>query len=107
MARTLRIAVVLEDVNEATYRVDRMLTQLRLSGALAGLRGIVVGHFTEIPAGEDGDRPLDEVLAETADALEVPCVAGVPIGHIEHQWTLPLGLSAELVEGAVHVMRDP
>jgi muramoyltetrapeptide carboxypeptidase len=99
--------LVLEDVNEATYRVDRMLTQLRLSGALDGLRGIIVGHFTEIPDHADGDRPLDDVLAETADALEVPCIAGVPVGHIDQQWTLPLGLTAELLDGAVHVLRDP
>jgi muramoyltetrapeptide carboxypeptidase len=99
--------LVLEDVNEATYRVDRMLTQLRLSGALAGLRGIIVGHFTDTPEGDDGERPLDEVLAESADALEVPCVAGVPVGHVEHQWTLPLGRTAELIEGGVHVLSEP
>ena len=96
----------LEEVGEAPYRVDRMLTQLRLSGALAGLRGIIVGHFTDVPDHEDGERRLDEVFAETADALEVPCVAGVPIGHVDQQWTLPLGRTAELVEGAVHVLRE-
>jgi muramoyltetrapeptide carboxypeptidase len=98
--------LVLEDVGEAMYRVDRMLTQLRLSGALTGLRGMIFGHCTDCPMSEDGDRPIDEVLAEVADALEVPCVAGVPIGHIDQQWTLPLGLTAELVDGAVHVLRD-
>jgi muramoyltetrapeptide carboxypeptidase len=98
--------LVLEDVGEAMYRVDRMLTQLRLSGALAGVRGIIFGHCTECPESDDGERPLDEVLAEVADALEVPCVAGVPIGHIEGQWTLPFGCIAELVDGAVHVLRE-
>lgn len=98
--------LILEEVNEATYRIDRMLTQLRLAGALAGVRGIVFGHATAAPPSEDGERPLDAVLAEVADALEVPCVAGVPIGHIEQQWTLPLGMAAELDEGTVHVLRD-
>ena len=98
--------LVLEEVNEAVYRIDRMLTQLRLAGALAGVCGSVFGHATDSPAGDDGERPLDAVLAEVADALEVPCVAGVPIGHIEQQWTLPLGMAAELDEGAVHVLRD-
>ena len=98
--------LVLEDVNEAIYRIDRMLTQLRLAGALAGIRGIVVGHCTDCPEGEDGERPLDDVLAEVADALEVPCIAGVPVGHVDQQWTLPLGLTAELLDGAVHVLRD-
>src|SRR4029077_12620244 len=41
--------LVLEDVNEAVYRIDRMLTQLRLSGALAQCRGVVFGQFTDIP----------------------------------------------------------
>lgn len=99
--------LVLEDVSEAVYRVDRMLTQLRLAGALDGVRGIVFGHCTDCPEHEDGERPLDEVLAEFADALEVPCVAGVPVGHIDQQWTLPLGMTAELLDGAVHVLRDP
>ncbi len=89
--------LVLEDVNEAVYRVDRMLMQLRLSGALAGVRGIAFGHCTGCPPeSDDGARALDEVLAEHAEALGVPCLAGVPLGHVDDQWTLPLGSRAEL-----------
>lgn len=89
--------VVLEDVNEAVYRIDRMLQQLRLAGMLRGVRGIVAGQFTECPEeSDDGARALDDVLAETAAACGVPCIAGAPIGHIEEQWTLPLGRDAEL-----------
>ena len=75
--------LVLEDVGEAVYRVDRMLQQLRLAGALDGLRGILFGHCTECPGEEDGTRALDAVLVGIADALEVPCIAGIPVGHIE------------------------
>ena len=96
--------LVLEDVGEAVYRVDRMLQQLRLAGALDGLRGILFGHCTECPGEADGARPLDAVLTEIADALEVPCVAGVPVGHIEQQWTLPLGATAEMGDGVVEVV---
>lgn len=89
--------LVLEDVNEAVYRIDRMLAQLRLSGALHGVRGIVFGDCTDCPeAGDDGARTLDEVLLELADWLRVPCLAGVPIGHVREQWTVPLGAVAEL-----------
>ena len=98
--------LVLEDVNEAVYRVDRMLRQLLLAGALEGLRGIAFGQCTECPAeSDDGARTLDEVVAELADALRVPCVIGLPIGHVADQWTLPLGAIAELDAsgGALHV----
>jgi muramoyltetrapeptide carboxypeptidase len=89
--------LVLEDINEAVYRVDRMLAQLRLAGALHGVRAIVFGQCTNCPEeADDGARTLDDVLLELADWLRVPCLAGVPIGHVAEQWTLPLGRMAEL-----------
>lgn len=90
--------LVLEDVNEAVYRIDRMLIQLRSSGALAGIAGIGFGQFTEMAtdASAGGERPLADVFAETAESLKVPCVSGLPVGHVDDQWTLPLGAIAEL-----------
>ena len=89
--------LVLEDVHEPVYRIDRMLQQLRLTGALARLGGLVFGAFTERPESDiDGDRPLDDVLREAADAVNGPCLADVPVGHIEDQWTLPLGAAVVL-----------
>ena len=92
--------LVVEDVNEAVYRIDRMLTQLRLAGSLATCRGIVFGQFTDIPtdAPEEslGARTLDNVLGEIAWVLKVPCIAGAPIGHVADQWTIPLGAEGEL-----------
>jgi muramoyltetrapeptide carboxypeptidase len=101
--------LVLEDVNEAVYRVDRMLQQLLLAGLLDGCQAIVFGHCTSCPEeSDDGARRLDDVVAEIADALHVPCLAGVPVGHIDDQWTLPLGAAAELdAEGkTLSVMSD-
>ena len=97
-APDLRDAIlVLEDVNEAIYRVDRMLMQLRLAGMLAGVRGIVFGQCTDCPEdSDDGARRLDDVVAEHAEWLGVPCIAGAPVGHVEDQWTVPLGARAEL-----------
>ena len=91
--------LVLEDVNEAVYRIDRMLTQLALSGALAKCAGIVFGRFTEIPPDASGDEqslPLERILQEVADRCRVPCVANAPFGHIDNQFTLPLGATAVL-----------
>jgi muramoyltetrapeptide carboxypeptidase len=94
---TERAILVIEDVSEAVYRIDRMLRQLRLAGILARCSGLVFGGFTELPvAGVEGARALEDVLAETADELGVPCISGVPVGHLDEQWTLPLGAMAEL-----------
>ena len=90
--------LVLEDVTEPVYRIDRMLRQLLLSGALARCRAIVFGHCTSCPEEyeDDGRRSLDEVVREIADAAGVPALAGVPLGHVPDQWTLPLGAWAEV-----------
>ena len=100
--------LVLEDVHEPTYRIDRMLRQLLLSGLLREVRGLVCGHFTEGPDEGDATRPLDDVLAEIADALRVPCIAGAPIGHVDEQWTVPLGALATLdADGRRLTVHDP
>ena len=87
----------LEDVGERTYRVDRMLHQIYLSGALASCRAIVFGECSECyDSIGSGARELDEILTEIAELVDVPCIAGVPIGHIDDQWTLPVGARAAL-----------
>lgn len=89
--------VVLEDVNEASYRIDRMLTQLRLAGAFDGCVGLAIGHFTDCPdETEDGARTVEAIVTELAETLQLPTLLGVPVGHIADQWTLPLGAPATL-----------
>ncbi|HET6680501.1 MAG TPA: LD-carboxypeptidase [Gemmatimonadaceae bacterium] len=102
----------LEDINEAPYRVDRMLRQLRMAGAFDGVRALAFGDFggsTSVAMDEtDGeDWTVERVVAEFATLLRVPALLGVPIGHIDDQWTLPLGCPAEIdVEArAVHTRR--
>lgn len=87
----------LEDVGEDLYRVDRMLAQLRLIGALRCLAGVAVGRFTDLRR-SDGDGALGfyEVLATYFAPLGIPVAYGFPIGHIDAQWTLPLGVRARL-----------
>lgn len=89
--------LVLEDVGEAVYRVDRMLRQLLLSGALGQCVALVTGDFRQL-AGENDDEngAIDDVIAEAADSAGIPCLAGAPFGHIQDQWTLPLGAIAEM-----------
>lgn len=95
----LRGAILfLEDVEEAYYRIDRMLTQLWLSGALAGVAGVAFGKFTNCDPSAFfvQNRPLEDILAERCRALGVPAVAGMMVGHVENQTTLPVGCLAEL-----------
>jgi len=94
--------VMLEDINEAPYRVDRMMNQLRQSGALRGCVGIAFGHCTSCDEqADDGSRTVVEIVRECAVVLGVPAVIGIPVGHIDDQWTLPIGALATLDAGAL------
>lgn len=87
----------LEDVGEALYRVDRMLAHLRSVGALSSLAGVLVGRFTEMKRETgDGAFGFDEVLEQYFGGLGIPVAFGFPVGHIDNQWTLPLGVRARL-----------
>ena len=87
----------LEDVHEEVYRVDRMLTQLALAGMLAGLSGFVFGTCRDCePGGTYGSLTLEEVLNDHIAALGIPAYRGALIGHIRRQFTLPLGIEAEI-----------
>jgi muramoyltetrapeptide carboxypeptidase len=93
-----------EDVGEDLYRVDRMLAHLRAVGALAALAGVLVGRFTDLKRQTgDGALGFDEVLSSYLLPLGVPVAYGFPIGHIQDQWTLPLGVRARLDAGTGEV----
>ena len=89
--------LVIEDVGESVYRIDRMLRQLILGGSLEKCSGLVAGDFTP-PAGDKtfDSRAVDDLLGEAADIAGIPCLAGAPFGHIADQWTIPIGTTAEL-----------
>jgi muramoyltetrapeptide carboxypeptidase len=91
--------VLLEDVGEAPYRLDRMLTQLLATGALHDVAGVVLGDFAGCDA-EQGQPPTRvtalEVLGERLGPLRVPIVTGAPVGHGARNVALPLGVEVEL-----------
>jgi muramoyltetrapeptide carboxypeptidase len=93
--------LIIEDIGEAMYRIDRMLRHLILAGALQQCSALVAGDFRP-PRGEvtKDNRTLDEILEEAAARAGIPCLAGAPFGHISDQWTIPLGAIAELDTGA-------
>lgn len=86
--------LLLEDVHEAPYRIDRLLTQLRLAGVLGRLGGVVLGYFTDADARRGPS--VDEVAAELLEPLGVPTLASAPIGHEHPNLPLPLGARVEL-----------
>jgi muramoyltetrapeptide carboxypeptidase len=84
--------VVLEDICEEPYRLDRMLTQLLRAGWFDGVRGIVLGRFTDCGPPEQ----VAEVLRDRLVPLGVPIVCDVPVGHEQHNLACPFGVPAVL-----------
>lgn len=95
--------LVLEEVGERPYRIDRILTQLLEAGALDGVRGVVLGHLIgcEEPGRGQARRPpsAEEVFAERLASLGVPLVAGAPVGHRPPNFAIPNGVRARLEWG--------
>ena len=87
----------LEDVREEVYRVDRMMTQLKLAGLLDKLAGFAFGRCTNCEPGTSyGSLTLEEVLDDHIEPLGIPAYRGAMIGHIKQQFTLPVGIEAEI-----------
>lgn len=85
----------LEDVGEDVYRVDRMLTQLKLSGILQELNGFVFGKCTE--CGQNANSlSLKEVFDDHLKELHIPAFYGAMISHEEQNSTIPVGVKAQL-----------
>lgn len=92
----------IEDVNEPLYRVDRLLTQLRLAGKLEGLRGVLVGDFAGITV-----AAMTPLLLDVFGPLDVPVLAGWRSGHCDPNLCLPLGARVRLdSEGGAVVLEQ-
>lgn len=90
--------LLIEEIGEEAYRVDRLLSQLWNSGMLGQLAGLAFGAFT----GTEHKRisvdplPMEEVFAEYIRRANVPTVSGIPYGHIGRKLTLPVGVTARI-----------
>ncbi len=89
--------LVLEDIGEAPYRIDRMLTQWRLNGLLKNLAGIGLGNFST-PKEETNEQlfTIREILQDRCMDLNIPVVASLPVGHCCGNAALPLGWEATI-----------
>ena len=96
----------LEDTGEAPYRVDRMLTQLKLAGKLQEAAGIVWGTCTECTPAKSSfevNLSMSDLLDEILGDLGKPVLSGLVFGHTKEKATLPMGVAAELDAGAKKV----
>jgi muramoyltetrapeptide carboxypeptidase len=87
--------LLLEDLSEQPYRLDRMWTHLELAGVFRRIRGIVLGQFLGCEP-RDGSFSATEVLRELAAATGVPCASGFAIGHGDVNQPVPLGIPVRL-----------
>ncbi|NEO70102.1 LD-carboxypeptidase [Moorena sp. SIO3H5] len=91
------VILALEDVTEAPYRIDRMLTQWRMSGAMAGVKGIALGRFSRCAPPKDVPSwTVEEVLRDRIWDLGIPVVSDLPFGHDGVNAALPVGKLVEL-----------
>lgn len=87
----------IEDFKEEPYSIDRMLTQLKLSGILDQVNGVVIGKCNKcLPEEPLKSFTLTEVLEQHFKAYNKPVFYGAMIGHIENKYTIPIGIKAEM-----------
>jgi len=98
--------VILEDVAEPPYKLDRMITQLRESGGLDGARAVVLGEFTGCAISQDADWSLRDLLLDLLSPLGIPIWSELPVGHGAANRPWYQGGRGLLADGGLRVERD-
>ncbi len=88
--------LVVEEVHESPYRMDRLLTQLRLGGHLDALAGVILAECADCTAKDPQDGDVKTVFASFFNHLNIPVVTGFPYGHIPERIVFPIGQKAIL-----------
>jgi len=87
--------LLIEDTGESNYHLDRMLTNLKLSGKLDCIKGLVVGEFTNMNQGSD--KPINEIILSKVKDLNIPVMYGLGVGHGTPNYAVYMGRQAKLV----------
>jgi len=97
-----------EDVNEAPYRIDRMLTHLRNAGKLKRIRGVVFGNMPGCDLEGAQEGLLRRVILDVFDSMDIPILFKAPVGHGLRNLTVPLGVEALLdgVSGRLEMVKS-
>ncbi len=93
-----------EDIGEQVYRIDRMLTQLKLAGILDKISGFVFGKCYDCDSGSEPTFQLSEILNQHLEPLGIPAFSGSMISHLDNIFTVPQGASAE-IDADEHTIR--
>lgn len=102
--------LLIEDVGEKPYRIDRYLSQLRLAGKLDQLSAVIVGHFNDCdPDPEKPSLTLEQIFDDYLVSLDIPVITGFPAGHDFPNITLPLGamVDVDADRRRITILEDP
>ncbi len=88
--------LLIEDINEAPYKIDRMLNQLKLAGELSKLKGLILASFNNCDRKDQNSLSLEEVFLDYFKNASYPVISGFPSGHMEYMQTFPLNCEVEL-----------
>lgn len=89
----------LEEVGEQLYHLDRMMNNLRLSGKLSEIKGLILGGFTAMKDKRPFGKKAYEIIRDYTEAFDYPVVFGFPAGHLDNNIPLVLGAEIELIAG--------
>ncbi|MFQ5851514.1 MAG: LD-carboxypeptidase [Candidatus Binatia bacterium] len=97
----------LEDIGEKAYRIERMLTHLKMAGKLEGVAGVVFGQFTDCGVGEE--RDIADIIKELFQEVSYPVFLGLAAGHAEENLLLPFGVRLALdgEAGVISLLESP
>ena len=99
----------IEDVAEPVYKIERQLYRLKLSGVLANLSGLIVGHFTDYRPDEDFSS-MERMIADMVAEYDYPVAFGIPVGHSSPNMPLVEGVEVNFHvadDGSVHIYQNP
>jgi muramoyltetrapeptide carboxypeptidase len=90
--------LLIEEISEPPYKIDRMLNQLRLNKVFKEIKGILIGNFLDC---EEPDKTkcsltIDEVWSDYFSSLKIPAIHSIPHGHSKNILTLPFGINVKL-----------
>lgn len=91
---TKNAILFIEDTNESNYHIDRMMTNLKLSGKLDCLKGVIIGSFTGMTQGND--LPINEIMKEKLESLGIPVLYGINMGHDSENLATYLGRTVRI-----------
>ena len=83
--------LLLEDVDEKSYRIERMLTQLSQHPSFSKVRGIIFGQFNDIYLNHPDDKDVNQIIDDFAQKHRIPMIKNFPFGHVRARKSLPLG----------------